>query len=111
MTTANQHTSGPWKLEQGNEGAFEIYVEPKPGEFWLICKRAAWQPRVEMSEANARLLASAPDLLEALEKTFDLFDACFDDIRKGGSISSDHAHEYRVARQTAKDIIAKATGK
>ena len=61
----SHHTPGPWKT---GTGAFadQVFVDDQTGEQgndWgenLICETAG-------SEANARLIAAAPDLLEALK--------------------------------------------
>lgn len=50
------YTPGPWYAEHGTEEYF--FVSLKGGEMF---------PREE-NAANARLIAAAPDLLEALEK-------------------------------------------
>jgi hypothetical protein len=64
MTT--QHTPGPWKA-----------ISPHPGQ-WAICKEShqkhleSWTVAYvrdfqKQDEANARLIAAAPELLEALK--------------------------------------------
>jgi len=63
---STKHTPGPWKV---GKGSFVIADSPAPGihgsnmiEHYgghLICE--------SVSEANARLIAAAPDLLQALE--------------------------------------------
>jgi hypothetical protein len=56
-----KHTHGPWRVETER-----AYIHIMPSENLAICE--LWRrgnPELEM--ANARLIAAAPDLLEALE--------------------------------------------
>ena len=60
-------TKGPWRVDQsgfGQVGGFTISDE-KNG--FGLCQRAAWPNRAEESAANARLIAEAPALVEALD--------------------------------------------
>ena len=64
------HTPGPWKVAEnlfGNTASYEVYanVETKSGKggYTRICQIT---PRDQ--KANARLIAAAPELLEALER-------------------------------------------
>ena len=59
--THTQHTPGPW-LDSGNDGKRNVIVESQWGSI-----AAAWDTGDAMQmRANARLIAAAPDLLEAL---------------------------------------------
>ena len=56
-----KHTPGPWRVETER-----AYIQITPTDNVAICE--LWRrgnPELEM--ANARLIAAAPDLLEALE--------------------------------------------
>jgi hypothetical protein len=62
----NKHTPGPWELEAGRtlrtrSGTFYLTygTEPKTGKW-------SFDSPTEL-DANARLIAAAPDMLEALE--------------------------------------------
>ena len=62
-----KHTPGPWFTHR--EGFSTVYVEARIGG-GLIQEVAACGPTAEgheQQEANARLIAAAPDLLEALK--------------------------------------------
>lgn len=59
-----KHTAGPWVVEPGKQGGFCISDRANG---WALCARPEWPNRAEMSVANARLIAAAPDLLEAAE--------------------------------------------
>jgi hypothetical protein len=58
------HTPGPWYAALGPQGGYVISDETN---HFGLCQRASWPSRVEESEANAHLIASAPDLVAALE--------------------------------------------
>jgi hypothetical protein len=63
----SKHTPGPWIVGRGADGLPIIHtapdtVSPSGQGVAHICKRAMCQDH----EANARLIAAAPDLLEAL---------------------------------------------
>ena len=58
------HTPGPWAVELSGCGAFEVYV---PKDEFLICERPSPATRfADECKANGKLIAAAPDLLEAL---------------------------------------------
>lgn len=58
------HTPGPWRLHYTEEGAFGIENDNRSA---VLCQRAPWKHRAAESIANGRLIAAAPDLLEALQ--------------------------------------------
>ena len=74
MTT--NHTSGPWQLGDTritvSTDGFDAYAIPISGSgsaIGCVYAGAVGRPRsVEVEYANARLIASAPDLLVVLEK-------------------------------------------
>lgn len=70
------HTPGPWRIRKAfaSDEEFEVYPaytdkpSPKPGkwaEIATVCGHGL-RPRAS-AKANARLIAAAPELLEALE--------------------------------------------
>jgi hypothetical protein len=59
-----KHTPGPW-----DSSTYE--VEANDGT--LICNMSGWKSP-EASKANARLIAAAPELLEALKNIYDLLE-------------------------------------
>ena len=93
-----KHTPGPWKVGRYTPNATEISILTTGG----APVTPAWGPKFyvnsEQAKANARLIAAAPDLLEAL-------DAIVQRIYDGSSISP-YSAEYR----NALNAIAKATG-
>lgn len=65
------HTPGPWsmswELQDYNE-FWALYVEAGPATIFVFGNRDEVSPREEnRAMADARLIAAAPDLLEALE--------------------------------------------
>ena len=94
-----EHTPGPWSLAVSADRT-PLVVAPGrstgvaiiPFQRDEVCRQA----RIEETGANARLIAAAPDLLDAAR-------AALDDL-----ISDGHAH-YRVA-ETLRAAIEKATG-
>ena len=95
-----QHTPGPWKIE--------VELGSRHDEF-LIAKDAGDRGRgIAIAEtrtgsgserANARLIAAAPELLEALQR----LSAQCTRLRLPGQPETD-------AEKTARAVIAKATG-
>lgn len=97
MTT--KHTPGPWKFCRSNEDFDGPMFDVDPEDELLPITRIEAKGKViaeahdlfEFREANARLIAAAPDLLEALQEF----------LRNPGG---DHTEEI------AEAAIAKATG-
>lgn len=89
METTATHTPGPWSH------AVNGIVQAPEGDD-VICRMMS-----DRWEADARLIAAAPDLLAALLLAADRFDALMD---------ADEATEADVyARRHALEAIAKAT--
>ena len=62
----SKHTPGPWFVQPG----FLTIYNMDGGDYGLTCAVASVldkQPGRDAAEANARLIAAAPDLLEALK--------------------------------------------
>ena len=92
MTTAQNkgppHTPGPWIAEKVGD---RWMVSGEGG--YLVCQ-ATILPNKEMEEANARLIAAAPEMLEACIL-----------ISRGGGDS-----DLLTAQEAARAAIAKANG-
>lgn len=107
MTT--QHTQGPWTLSEEYDG-----TSVKAGQFYVthaIQNCGFHEPEVDkaVTKANARLIAAAPDLLEALRKA-DQFIANGIElgfIRMPDADTPDPAHK---TPEIVRAAIAKATG-
>lgn len=85
-------TTGPWKyywrINECGEADCGVFGEKSPGQAWAVCRAPRYEGQ-EQWEANARLIAAAPDLLEALigvvrvaDRATDEFDAARAAIRK-----------------------------
>lgn len=65
MNTEHKHTKGPWKIHSTKQG-YPYQIETSDGR--PITRWGCFiKPTSEESHANARLIAAAPDLLEAVE--------------------------------------------
>jgi hypothetical protein len=92
-----KHTPGPWIIRQGDEWTNSIVTfdgvntlgEPM---YWEV---ASYNLRRKECRANANLIASAPDLLEALENWINALD---------------DPSDWMKCRDDAKKAIAKAKG-
>lgn len=71
----SKHTPGPWfPIESVNaetQGLHLIWSRSKPNETGVLIARTCFAPQ---SEANARLIAAAPELLEACRRAIDWLD-------------------------------------
>jgi hypothetical protein len=102
-----QHTPGPWKVSgslittnlRPLALVLSTYTPPKKGR--TPRDYDAFAPEANTADANARLIAAAPELLEALQGLLTNAPA-----PKG--ISNDYS--YILYREAAKTAIAKATG-
>ena len=101
-----QHTPGPWELgeiEQAEDGGAFVDIDGKNLKYFHSgLARVVWRmeddERSPTQEANARLIAAAPDLLEALQG--------FLVMTEGQSIY----HFMEPQQKAAKAAIAKALG-
>jgi hypothetical protein len=89
-----KHTPGPWKVYTAKNGGKIIGIGDAEGGGVTDPNFALWRAGKEQ-QANARLIAAAPDLLAALEGMMALLDA--------GSLYEPQAYAARAA-------IAKARG-
>jgi hypothetical protein len=68
----SNHTPGPWLLSTYSHGPFKgraagVYVDEGDDGENDICEIPQWCGAGDEQEANARLIAAAPDLLAALK--------------------------------------------
>ena len=108
------HTPGPWEL--GDEGVYIGSVYDADGlrvafVYFQDEKSETGRPRQE-EEANARLIAAAPDLLEALSDALDLLaeidNAVRDEHRRNGAPQSKSV--AGIIADRARAALAKAGG-
>lgn len=92
-----KHTPGPWRFDFAKTYWHVGGPTDVDGTCGYICRIPARGP----AEANARLIASAPDLLEALTEI-----ACFDD--KQGNARLAATGDYGAFDEPASVKIARA---
>jgi hypothetical protein len=100
---ATKHTSGPWTIECGKNYSNEIVGKSKTGKDWVLARTTAAKVGRDQEEANAYLIAAAPDLLEALKEIKNLIEQIYGD----GITESNATPELLKARAA----IAKAEGR
>jgi hypothetical protein len=101
------HTPGPWFYTQEGKDAFGI-VE-RDGASILHMQALQNSTGASHLEANARLIAAAPDLLDALDRL--IFAAQSRDITMGCPINLMTVKaELAAAAKHARAVIAKAKG-
>jgi hypothetical protein len=94
-------TPGPWAAELGRNGSFSIEAERGgiANGLLVLASRNEHPLMADQMHANARLIAAAPELLEALKSLVHSLD------------ESDLIHDdQRQAFNASKAAIAKATG-
>jgi len=117
--SAHKHTPGPWSVEQNTYGS----IVCKDGKSMIAIWPEGLGGPSFPHEANARLVAAAPELLEALiTKVKDAEQRSFEDWLEFNSPSGDHeavqrqwlaSNDYRGfigEWREQLDAIAKATG-
>lgn len=109
-----QHTSGPWQTQLVDDGF-------KHDVYWRIGRKLSrptatirvyrkHQRTKEEAEANARLIAAAPDLLAALERTNRLFEKALPKFNWGASALD--ANAIKLLNEVPREVraaIAKTT--
>lgn len=122
-----EHTPGPWSYRQGDDhSGYEIDADNGSGpRDWLGLARVEMfidfdddgnetrRKYKEESLANARLVAAAPELLEALEETakyMQLYQWLVDDIEDTNKPRTLDADGYNFAYKAARAAIEKAKG-
>jgi hypothetical protein len=96
-----KHTDGPWTVERRLDEGYRVCVAGNMGE--PIADVDEWYD-AEQTEANARLLAAAPELLEALEAVMERYQGT-DGCRASPCSACDEAN---AAKQSARAAISKA---
>lgn len=92
------HTPGPWEVTSGGNYANEVSVKGKNGKHLVIARVCASKRGFFEARANARLMAAAPEMLEALEV-----------IMTALTVSHHGASLYAI-RDIARRAILKAKG-
>ena len=105
--STQKHTAGPWEMHTDAHGRGLIYAESR----WLA---TTWRANGEgndasylPSEANARLIAAAPELLEALRACEISLDVAWE---YDGDVFRKHYNDATNASAMARAAISKAEG-
>lgn len=102
----SKHTPGPWQWEKRG-GAFRA-IEGASGTIVAVTEEYAGDAWIDISEANARLIAAAPELLIELRQAVIQMGMAADCIQNG---RYDEALLYASSLMRSKRAaIAKATG-
>lgn len=93
MQNNTQHTPGPWEVSrlQTSEESTQVITS----EGWHLCN-----VELDPHEANARLIAAAPDLLAALQKIVSLWD----ENRYDGPVAPMNDAKLAIAKATGEDV-------
>lgn len=96
-----KHTPGPWLQWADTNIIIRLHSGAPRSEDLRICE-VSTNTRHDEGAANARLIAAAPELLEALQKLI----MCWQSVCNGHGWDPEHVIEATEARAA----IAKATG-
>jgi len=105
VTSSPGHTPGPWDLTT-RRGSWDWVVFQAANPNIEIC-----QPfhdgteDNELGEANARLIAAAPDLFEAVRQYIELFDRCYGSNYVPAEVFADNRAAMREALAKALPAI------
>ena len=103
--TTTQHTTGPWT--QGDDNSLSIY-----GKYTSVAKvdgtHATGARTEEEAQANARLIASAPELLAALQQAALVLKWAVQESK--GKVKAEIVGGWAHHAEKAMGIIAAATG-
>lgn len=99
----NKRTAGKW-VAAAREGDYWYSVVHVPGTPYEICQCFHDEASKVECEANARLIAAAPELLEALQGFLDMYVRL---VNNDGSGACDPEYDPHVI--AARAAIAKAT--
>lgn len=111
-----KHTAGPWRADKLRyPGSISICTdESEPWVIAEICSGAGYHGDLH-DEPNARLIAAAPDLLEALTELVRIRDWCAQAGGAEGPLPQDVIHQFALmqipAIDAARAAIAKAEGR
>ena len=107
-----QHTPGPWKLKLGKGVEYDYIING--GAHLVACFAHYKHFTKKETKANARLIAAAPDLLEALKLLMasePLISAATDvELEYGLDDEDELVRTQENAWLVARAAIAKATG-
>jgi hypothetical protein len=104
MNSTTQHTPGPWKAEGRNN----LVVNSRDGNTIIIEPGGSEYAKLEELQANARLIAAAPDLLAALREAATVLKWAAQESK--GKVKAEIVGGWIYHAEKAQDAIAKTTG-
>lgn len=109
--TTTKHTQGPWKIENWKIGELktdQTTIVSKSDPIAIVENLWIQPDRVLEQEANAQLIASAPELLEACKYALDILERIGKPkITQGGYCEE---QDYDTSVRELKNSISKAEG-
>lgn len=99
-----EHTPGPWMYDDDRIGVSDSPHDSEPFITSVICDMVGDHITTDENDANARLIAAAPDMLEAL-KLFERY-ASFYETKPNYTLGPEEVATLEAARSA----IAKAEG-
>ena len=95
----SKHTKGPWfhSYRERPNGTYAEEVYDDKGETIAICAWYSVHLDNEANEANAQLIAAAPDMAEALQEMMGVFKNVLDDPTRAKEFSC-----YKKAKAALK---------
>ena len=121
----SQHTPGPWKVGQylGSPSSYCVHMDAEDKGRGIDVVEAVAGISAEQRLANARLIAAAPDLLQACQTFAEWLRREEDGFVAAGKTRDtpegeaewrswfyENLHLCDLAQQQARDAISKATG-
>ncbi len=104
MTT--KHTPGPWIVTEGDN----VYAKRNEGPSLPVASCAVSRSvTTKHRQANARLIAAAPDMLEALPGLIECAEILAAQCRVAGDEA--HANMWQARADAGKASLAKAEGR
>lgn len=96
----SKHTRGPWTMHDERAGAFIVTAGDRETGYPICARPSSIGEKESECLANARLIAAAPDLLEALESGRSLLHA----------LATPDDRVTQVAMRQIDNAIAEAKG-
>lgn len=102
------YTPSPWKWywrETDGEADCGVFSETMPGQAYSVCRAPRYQTE-ERWEADARLIAAAPDMLEAHYENVRCLTMLLNELQ--GRVEAGKLAVIQTAINRSIDVIAKA---
>ena len=95
------HTPGPWRVSRDSYGIVRIWADYRGEECDVACPEGDGSINSAERDANARLIAAAPELLTALQGLLADYQNALSDSRQRDVVVT--AAKAAIAKATAKD--------